>query len=371
MPKSAGNALHPAAGTPPPRRSRHSRNRFVVFLNFVLSIIILVVLAAGVVFYFGKQEFEAPGPSTTAETVLVKPKTGLRGIAALLEGKGLIRDARVFTLGVGAYGNQDSLKAGEYKVKAGASMHDIMDLLKSGKTILYSLTIPEGLTVEQAFDRIASSDELSGDMPDRMPPEGSLAADTIRFTRGTPRKTIIDRLEEEQKKLVDRIWSQRAEDLPLKDRNEFVTLASIVEKETGVAEERPRVAAVFLNRLRKGMRLQSDPTILYGLYGGKGKPSDRPIYQSDLDKPTPFNTYQIDGLPPSPIANPGKAALEAVAHPAKTDDLYFVADGTGGHVFSSTLKQHNENVAQWRKLKKEERQDASEPEPAANPDDDQ
>jgi UPF0755 protein len=135
---------------------------------------------------------------------------------------------------------------------------------------------------------------------------------------------------------------------------DFVTLASIVEKETGMPEERPRVAAVFLNRLEKGMRLQSDPTIIYGLFGGEGKPSDRPIYQSDLDKKTPYNTYQIDGLPPTPIANPGLAALKAVANPADTDDLYFVADGTGGHVFSTSLDEHNENVARWRELRKKQ-----------------
>ncbi len=152
---------------------------------------------------------------------------------------------------------------------------------------------------------------------------------------------------------MQRIWDRREEGLPLKDINEFVTLASIVEKETGRADERPRVAAVFINRLKKGMRLQSDPTIIYGLFGGDGKPADRPIYQSDIEKPTPYNTYVIDGLPPTPIANPGRAALEAVANPSQTDDLYFVADGTGGHVFSASLKEHNENVARWRKAKRD------------------
>ena len=158
----------------------------------------------------------------------------------------------------------------------------------------------------------------------------------------------------DQKKLVTSIWESRSPDLPLADINEFVTLASIVEKETGIAAERPQVAAVFLNRLNKGMRLQSDPTIIYGLFGGKGKPADRPIYQSDIKKATPYNTYVIDGLPPTPIANPGRAALEAVANPAKTKDLYFVADGTGGHVFAETLEDHNKNVAKWRTMKKDQ-----------------
>src|SRR5690606_14687675 len=162
-----------------------------------------------------------------------------------------------------------------------------------------------------------------------------------------------DKLLADQKKLVEDVWARRSPDLPLANINEFVTLASIVEKETGKGDERSRVAAVFLNRLAKGMRLQSDPTILYGLFGGKGKPADRPIYQSDIDKQTPYNTYLINGLPPTPIANPGRAALEAVANPSKTKDLYFVADGTGGHVFASTLEEHNENVARYRRAERE------------------
>jgi UPF0755 protein len=235
-------------------------------------------------------------------------------------------------------------------------MHQIMDILQSGKSILHSLTIPEGLTVAQAFKRIADDDVLVGDMPTEMPPEGSLAADTQRFTRGTTRHQVIDRMMAEQKKLVQSIWEKRAADLPLKDVNDLVTLASIVEKETGVPEERPRVAAVFINRLKHHMRLQSDPTIIYGLFGGEGRPAGRPIFQSDKEKATPYNTYIIDGLPPGQIANPGRAALEAVANPAKTDDLYFVADGTGGHAFAATLAEHNQNVTRWRKLEKERKE---------------
>ena len=179
-------------------------------------------------------------------------------------------------------------------------------------------------------------------------------ANTVNFTRGTTREQIVKRLREGQQKLVADIWAKRSADLPIKNINDFVTLASIVEKETGIPSERPQVAAVFYNRLEKNMRLQSDPTVIYGLFGGKGKPSDRPIYQSDLDKETPYNTYKINGLPPTPIANPGKDALEAVANPPKTDALYFVADGTGGHVFSKTLDEHNANVRKWRALQKDE-----------------
>ncbi|WP_404933288.1 endolytic transglycosylase MltG [Nitratireductor sp. L15S-10] len=353
--KSANQTLRPEAGTPPPRRSKRARSQFVVFLNFVFSSVVFLVILAGFAFYFGKREFHQPGPSRTAETVMIKPNTGVRQIASLLERERVISDARIFSLGVRAYGADSQLKAGEYAIDAGASMHDIMELLKSGRSVLYSLTIPEGQTVFQVFERIRETEELSGTLPDELPPEGSLAADTLRFTRGMDRAAVVEKLLEDQRELVDSIWERRDEDLPIKDKNEFVTLASIVEKETGIADERPRVAAVFINRLRKGMRLQSDPTIIYGLFGGQGKPSDRPIYRSDLDKKTPYNTYLIDGLPPTPIANPGRAALEAVANPSQTDELYFVADGTGGHVFAKTLKEHNENVARWRRIERERR----------------
>ncbi|MEJ6781525.1 endolytic transglycosylase MltG [Aminobacter sp. Piv2-1] len=348
VPKTAQEALRPETGTPPPRRSRASRSQIIVFMNFVVSSVMLLIVGAGAALYFGKQEFSGQGPSTVATTFMVRPSTGVADIADQLERRGLISDARIFRLGVRAYGNDGALKAGEYEIQAGASMRDIMDLLKSGKSMLYSLTIPEGLTVEQAWQRIAEQEALTGDMPTQMPEEGTLAADTQRFTRGASREQIVKKMLADQKELVESIWARRAPDLPIADVNEFVTLASIVEKETARGDERSRVAAVFINRLNKGMRLQSDPTIIYGIFGGKGKPADRPIYRSDIDKPTPYNTYTIKGLPPTPIANPGRASLEAVANPSKTDDLYFVADGTGGHVFAATLEEHNQNVARWR-----------------------
>jgi UPF0755 protein len=361
VPKSANEALRPEAGTPPPRRSRQSRNQIVVFLNFIVTAMVFGVVASGVLAYYGKRQFEAPGPASSATTVMIKPNTGVQEIGDLLEYRGLITDARVFWIGVSAYRNDDQLKAGEYQIPAAASMYDIMEILKSGKSVMYSLTIPEGLTVEQAFERVAKHDALSGDMPAALPPEGSLATDTVRFTRGATRQQVIDKMVADQKKLVDDIWARRQSDLPIATEEEFVTLASIVEKETGRSDERSRVASVFMNRLKKGMRLQSDPTIIYGLFGGKGKPADRPIYQSDLDTPNPYNTYLIKGLPPTPIANPGRAALEAVANPSKTDDLYFVADGTGGHVFASTLEEHNENVARYREVQKKQAEEAAKP----------
>jgi len=359
VPKTANEALRPEAGTPPPKRSRASRSQVVVFMNFLVTLVLLVIVGAGLALYFGKQAFNEPGPSANADTFLVKPNTGVQDIADQLERRGLISDARVFRLGVRAYDNDQSLKAGEYEIKPQASMHEIMDLLKSGKSVMYSLTVPEGMTVEQAFQRVAAQDALTGDMPSVLPTEGSLAADTLRFTRGATRQQMIDKLLADQKELVAEIWARRSPDLPLANEQEFVTLASIVEKETSKSTERSRIASVFLNRLEKGMRLQSDPTIIYGLFGGKGKPADRPIYQSDIDKPTPYNTYTINGLPPTPIANPGRAALEAVANPSKTDDLYFVADGTGGHVFAATLDEHNENVARYRAFQKKQAEEAA------------
>jgi UPF0755 protein len=213
------------------------------------------------------------------------------------------------------------------------------------------LTIPEGLSSQQIIARVMASDVLTGEV-EAIPEEGTLLPETYKFTRGMTRQQIIDQMRTAHARTVEEIWNRRVPELPIKTQKEFVTLASIVEKETGKADERPHVASVFINRLRQNIRLQSDPTIIYGLFGGQGKPSDRPIYRSDLEKETPYNTYIIDGLPPGPIANPGRAALEAVANPSRTIDLYFVADGTGGHVFAETLDEHNRNVQRWRQIEK-------------------
>lgn len=353
VPKSAIQVLRPEPGvTPPKKRSKAARSQIIVFMNFVMSLAVFLTLAGGMAFYLEKQRFEAKGPALEASTFIVPKGAGIGEISQSLQRNGLISNARTFNWAAKATKAERSLKAGEYEIKAGASMKDILATLKSGKSVLYSLTIPEGLTVEQIWSRIKSSDSLTGDMPAILPPEGTLMADTQRFSRGTTRTEIVAKLKNDQQKLVDEIWARRVSDLPIKDITEFVTLASIVEKETGQSDERSRVAGVFVNRLKQGMRLQSDPTIIYGIYGGKGKPADVPIRRSDLDKQTVYNTYQIDGLPPTPIANPGRAALEAVANPSKTEDLFFVADGSGGHAFAKTLEEHNENVVRWRDIEK-------------------
>jgi UPF0755 protein len=248
-------------------------------------------------------------------------------------------------------GDRSALKRGEYAFKAAVSMNEIENELIAHRVVRYKLTIPEGLTSEQVVDRLREDPVLIGEI--REPPrEGSLMPDTYYFERGDTRLSILSRMAKVQARTVEDVWKERAPDLPIKSPGEMVTLASIVEKETGKQEERPHVAGVFVNRLEKHMRLESDPTIVYGLAMGRGT-LGRSITKADLNQSTPYNTYIIEGLPPGPICNPGKAALEAVANPARSKDLYFVADGTGGHVFSETWDQHQRNVAHWRQIEKD------------------
>ncbi|MEP2947872.1 MAG: endolytic transglycosylase MltG [Lentilitoribacter sp.] len=360
IPVSPTQALKPQKAPQPPQRvrSKRARSQTVIFLNFLMTSLFLVTLAAGGALYLGKILFEREGPLRQTTSFVVRDGASLRSIANDLEAAGLVTDSRIFRHASGVLLNGDSLKAGEYEIKAGSSMQDIMVLLQSGKSILYSFTAPEGLTVFQIFERLRNDEDLTGDLPEELPPEGSLLPNTYKYSRGTTRQEIIDQMLAAQTRAVDRLWARRVADLPIETKEEMVILASIVEKETGQADERPLVAGVFINRLNKGMRLQSDPTIIYGIFGGEGKPSGRPIYQSDLDKKTEYNTYQIDRLPPTPIANPGLQAMEAVINPSTTEDLFFVADGTGGHAFAKTLAEHNANVAEWRKIEAERRKAA-------------
>lgn len=343
-------------GRAPKKRKRP--NQFVVFLNLMFSLLIFGLIGIGAILYLGQQAFEGDGPLRAEAVYTVPSGASIAQIANGLASRGIIEDSRLFRLGVRAYKNETTMKAGEYAFAPGISMKEVMEKLVEGRAIQQSVTIVEGMTVFKAFERIAANEALVGDMPSELPPEGSLVADTVLFQRGMERADIVARMRDAQSNLVAEIWATRRPDLPIADINEFVTLASIVEKETGVAGERPEVAGVFINRLRRGMRLQSDPTIIYGIFGGAGKPSDRPIYRSDIDTPTPYNTYTIDGLPPGPIAIPGRAALEAVANPADTPALYFVADGTGGHAFAETLDEHNANVRKWREIERQREAEA-------------
>jgi UPF0755 protein len=243
------------------------------------------------------------------------------------------------------------LKAGEYEFPKYATMRQVLDTIVEGKSIEHKVTLAEGLTSYQMVEKLMAHPELKGEITE-IPPEGSLLPDTYKFGRDDTRQDIIERMRAAQAKFLAKVWATRDENIVVTTPEEALILASIVEKETGIADERPRIAAVFENRLRKNMRLQSDPTIIYGLVGGKAV-LDHPLQQEEVDRETAYNTYKINGLPPTPIANPGRAAIEAVLRPAKTKDLYFVADGTGGHVFAASLDEHNRNVFKWRKVERE------------------
>jgi UPF0755 protein len=257
------------------------------------------------------------------------------------------------------------LKHGEYLIKPHASIREIVDVLSEGKAVQYKVTIPEGLTSQQIVERLKAEENLTGDIA-AVPPEGSLYPETYGIEKGMTRTALLERMKEKMQQFLAAAWEKRKPGLLLKTPQEAVVFASIVEKETGRPDERDRVAAVFMNRLRKGMRLQSDPTVIYGLVGGQG-PLGRSLTRADLDQKSSHNTYQIDGLPPTPICNPGRSAIEASLNPATTTDLYFVADGTGGHTFSDTLKEHNAAVSNWRKVEKEraKKEAATAPAPAA------
>ena len=324
------------------------------FLNNVITLAFLGVIGLAILFYFVKSHFDQPGPLEYATVVVIPKGEGVREIASRLERDGIIGDQRIFVASVVVYFQaQSKLKAGEYALKKHASMREVLDTLVEGKAVLHTVSVPEGLTSYQVVERLNSHPELTGKI-NLVPAEGSLLPDTYRFARGTDREELIARMQNEQRKFMEKIWPKRSSGLPFKTQEEAVNLASIVEREAGKADERPRVAAVFVNRLQKNMRLQSDPTIIYGLSGGKGT-LGRPILKTEIAQMTPYNTYTIKGLPPTPIANPGRAALEAVLRPAKTSDLYFVADGTGGHTFSETYDEHKKGVGEWRAIEREMR----------------
>jgi UPF0755 protein len=347
-PRSPRAALEPDRVEIPVSRSKRARHPLVIVGNAIISIFLIVAVAAGYVLYIGKQRFDAPGPLQQDRIVNIPRGSGIRDITDVLSREGVIDQPWVFIGGVLLLKAREGLKAGEYQFKAHASLSDVVSTISEGRVVVHQISIPEGLTSEQIVARLMADDVLTGNI-DEIPPEGSMLPDTYSFTRGMTRAQMIVHMQHAQQRLVKEIWERRSPDLPLKTPEQLVILASLVEKETGKPEERTRIAAVFVNRLKQKMRLQSDPTIIYGLVGGKGT-LGRPIMKSEIDQPTPYNTYQIDGLPPGPIANPGRAALEAAANPARTRELYFVADGNGGHVFAETYEQHQKNVMRLRQL---------------------
>ena len=338
-------------------------NGFIQTLNALLTLVVIGLVVAIALVYFGIVKFNEPGQITEDKIFTVAEGAGLNSVASELEKQDIIDNQFVFRFGAVAMELNKGLKRGEYLLPANASMKQILETLVNGRPVQYDVTVPEGFTSWQTVERLLAHEHLTGEIAEH-PAEGSLLPNTYAFERGTDRQTIINEMKKAHQEAVAEIWATRQDNLPISSEEEFVILASIVEKETGVAEERPLVAAVFVNRLNKGMRLQSDPTIIYGIIKGEGT-LGRGLRRSEIDKKTDYNTYQIDGLPVGPISNPGIDALRAVANPAQTDALYFVADGSGGHAFAATYAQHQKNVAAWRKIEKERAEAAAAAEKAA------
>ena len=318
-------------------------------MRIFLSLVLVVALIAGAIAgaaWWEEQYFAQAGPSPSPQTLIITPRSGLTVIAGALARAGVVGNALLFRVGVLRRGHGAQLKAGEYAFPPHASEAQIMDMLITHKVLGHRITIAEGLTSDMAVALIKADPVLVGDVP--VVPEGSLLPETYIFERGTTRAELLQRMHQAQEKLLAALWPKRKDGLPYMAQEDALKLASIVEKETAIPAERPHVTSVFINRLNRGMKLESDPTIIYGLT--KGVPLGHALRQSELATPNPYSTYQIAGLPPTPICNPGRDAIAAVLNPADTDDLYFVADGSGGHVFAKTMAEHAKNVAQWRKV---------------------
>ncbi len=370
--------------------------------NALTLFIVALVVVAGILAW-GRQAYDGAGPLAQAVCFKVEKGASLSQVSRALEDQGVVRDARIFRIGTEYSDKSAQLKFGSYLIEPGASMADVANALTAGgqstcgrevnfrigvataEVILRELdpaanryvevarfdpaaavkppeyleaakstdlrwrvTLAEGVTSWAVIQELRAADFLTGDVED-IPPEGSLSPDSYEVEKGADMKGLVAEMQARQAATLAELWAGRAEGLPYKTPEEAMIMASIVEKETGVPEERPQVASVFLNRLAKGMKLQTDPTVIYGVTKGQA-PLGRGLRQSELRRQTPYNTYVIDGMPPTPIANPGRLSIEAALHPATTDYLYFVADGTGGHAFAVTLEEHNKNVAKWREI---------------------
>ena len=379
--------------------------------NALTLFIVLLVAVAGVLAW-GRQQYVGPGPLAQAICVKVERGASLGEVSRNLESQGAVSDARIFRIGADYSGKANGLRFGSYLVPQGASMAQIVDVLTTGGAstcgrevnfrigvakaeillreldpetqryvevvkfdpaaeaapqayvdaalsgdLRWQVTLAEGVTSWQVVESLKRADFLEGDVA-AVPPEGSLAPDAYEVDKGASREGLLTIMQEKQKVILADLWAGRAADLPYDTPEEALIMASIVEKETGVASERPQVASVFVNRLRQGMRLQTDPTVIYGITKGEGV-LGRGLRQSELRRATPYNTYVIQGLPPGPIANPGRESIAAAMNPAETDLLFFVADGTGGHAFARTLEEHNANVAKWRAIEAEQAQEVN------------
>ncbi|MCU0900328.1 MAG: endolytic transglycosylase MltG [Cypionkella sp.] len=377
--------------------------------NALTLFIVLLVVAAGLLAW-GREAFRGPGPLTEAICFRVDRGASLSAVSRALEEQGAVSDARIFRIGADYSDKAQLLKFGSYLIPPGASMVDVLGALTEGgqstcgrevnfrigvnsadvvlreldaatnryvevvkfdpavdalpqayvdvveeTDLRFRVTLAEGVTSWQVVEALKRADFLTGEIVD-LPPEGSLAPDSYEVEKGSDRAALVARMQEAQTRILDALWASRASGLPYDTPQEALIMASIVEKETGVADERPQVASVFVNRLERGMRLQTDPTVIYGITNGQGV-LGRGIRQSELRRETPYNTYVIDGLPPTPIANPGRLSIEAALNPDTTDYIFFVADGTGGHAFAVTLEEHNANVARWREIERQRGQE--------------
>ncbi|KCZ62808.1 hypothetical protein L53_09530 [Hyphomonas sp. L-53-1-40] len=332
------------------------------FIKLLLSVLVLLLFVGGAALGGGwlwlQNEVSKPGPSTEQHVFTVEPGETLTRVALRLEQDGIVQDDRLVRLKARLDGTELAIKTGEFVIEPHASVADVMDILIEGKAVLHKITLPEGRTTAQLLKLIEVDPVLTGDMPDEDIAEGALLPDTYLFQRGTTRAELVERMRKAQADMLEGLWPRRAEGLPISTPGEAVILASVVEKETGIAGERPQIAGLFVTRLKRGMRLESDPTIIYGisrgepLYNRRGE--RRTLYRSEIDRKTDWNTYQIDGLPKTPICNPGREAIAAVLNPDETGHIFFVADGKGGHLFAKTLAEHNRNVAAYRKYEREE-----------------
>ncbi len=356
---------------PPPerRRARRARNPLVVIFNFALTAIIIGGLVIGGGIFAARYQFEQPGTFADAHTITVKPGAGADDVADAIQREGL-GNRWIFIAGLRLAGADGKIQAGEYLVPARASLNDIMRVMVDGRVIVHSITFPEGLTSQQVADCLMAdtrfAEGYTGGLTARqiencrtntagltgaiakIPAEGTLLPETYPFSSGDTRQSVIDRMQRDAARALADIWSRKAPDLPLKSPDQLVTLASIIEKETSLADERSRVASVYVNRLRINMKLDADPTVTYAVFRGAAPPAGYRLSNADKQVKSDYNTYAVGGLPPGPIANPGRAALEAAANPSRTRDLYFVATGNGGHVFAENYEDHQRNVARYR-----------------------
>ena len=315
-------------------------------VRMLLVTVVPLALTLGGAWLYAGHWYAAPGPLTAEKTVLIAPGLGFRGIAHVLAQQGVIGQPLLYMLRVLMAQQHTALRAGEYAFRPGIAPQEVTKKLMQGAVVMHSMTIPAGLVSDDIRAILAQEPRLTGALPDDIA-EGTVLPETYFFQRGDGRTTVLARMQAHMQATLDKAWQARQPDLPLRTPQEALTLASIVEKETGLPQERGRVAAVFLNRLRRGMKLQADPTTVYGIFRASGE-RKAGLAKRDLASASPYNTYVMPGLPPGPITHPSQAAIEAVLHPPESAELYFVATGTGGHVFATTLDEHQRNVAAYR-----------------------